>query len=319
MSLVSLGEQITIYGGCILIVFGVLGEIFNVIVLLSLKTFRQCPSGFYLTLMSFVNIGQLLFGLLSRVIIFGFEVDWNATSIVFCKFRLAFFLLCALVSYTCLCLAIIDQYLATSTRPHWQQWCNNKIAYRLVLLFTFIWIGHLIPYPIMLQHVISSTTNKVTCTSTNPSMVIYRSYYIGLFLTGYLPDIITLVFGILAYRNIRQIGYRTIPLVRRELDKQLTVMVFAQVIINFLTNVPFSTLFAITFVTANWKDTFALTVIQFTYNVSIIIFYTYFSSSFYIYMCVSERFRRQFIHVIYQIYSQRWRQKLKPNNQIAPY
>lgn len=277
MTLTYFGEQITIYIGFILIIFGVIGGIFNIIIFLSLKTFRQSPSVFYLTIMSFVNLGQLLFGLFSRVMIFGFGIDWNSLSIYFCKIRLTLFLLCALISYTCLCLAIFDQYLSTSIRPYWQQMSHIKNAFRLTLFFTFLWILHLIPYPIYLQHIISSTTGKITCTSINPSMAIYRNYYIGLLLTGYIPDLITIIFGILSYKNIQQIAYRTIPLVRRELDKQLTIMVFAQVIINLITNIPFVTVIAITYATTNIKDPFILEIIQFIYNLTIIIFYIYFS------------------------------------------
>jgi hypothetical protein len=37
---------------------------------------------------------------------------------------------------------------------------------------------------------------------------------------------------------MRQISHRTVPLVRRELDKQLTTMVLVKVIFNFFTIVP---------------------------------------------------------------------------------
>ncbi|CAF0741296.1 unnamed protein product [Adineta ricciae] len=318
MSLTFLTQQFYIYIGFFLIVTGVFGSLFNITVFLSLKTFRQNTSVFYLTIMSFVNIGQLLFGLFSRVLISGFAIDWSATSIVFCKLRLTLLNLCSLVSYTCLCLAIFDQYLATSTRPRWQQWSSLKTAYRLTLLFTFIWILHLIPYPIFLQHVTSRTTGKTVCSVINDAVSVYRNYYVTLVLVGYLPDIITVVFGVLAYNNIRQIAYRTLPLVRRELDKQLTVMVFAQVIVNLVTNTPCVTMIAITYSMGTIQDSSVLEITQFVSNATTIIFYSYFSSSFYIYICVSERFRRQFIYVISQMHPYRWQQQIKPNNQIVP-
>ncbi|CAF1044797.1 unnamed protein product [Adineta ricciae] len=318
MSLAFLTQQFYIYIGCFLIVTGVFGSLFNITVFLSLKTFRQSTSVFYLTIMSFVNIGQLLFGLFSRIMISGFAIDWSATFIVFCKLRLTLLSLCSLVSYTCLCLAIFDQYLATSTRLRWQQWSSLKTAYRLTLLFTFIWILHLVPYPIFLQHVTSRATGQTVCSITNDAVSMYRNYYVTLVLVGYLPDIITVVFGILAYNNIRQIAYRTLPLVRRELDKQLTVMVFAQVIVNLMTNIPFVTMVAITYAMGTIQDSSVSEIIQFVSNTTSIIFYSYFSSSFYIYMCVSERFRRQFIYVVSQMHPYRWQQQIKPNNQIVP-
>ncbi|UJR14412.1 hypothetical protein I4U23_001409 [Adineta vaga] len=318
MTLTSIGQEITIYGGWFLIITGVIGGLLNVIVFLSLKTFRESTSAFYLIIISFINIGQLLFGLFSRVMIYGFAIDWNSESLFFCKFRLTIFTLCALISYTCLCLAIIDQYLATSFRPHWQQLSNIKSAHYLIFIFTFIWIIHVIPYPIFFEHVISSTTGKIMCIITNQTVTLYRNYYVIFLLISYIPCTITIIFGILAYHNIRRIAYRTVPFVRRELDKQLTIMVFAQVIANLVTNLPNVTAIAVTYATANVKDTLFLERIQFTSTVTNVMFYIYFASSFYIYICVSKRFRRQFIYVIYRVCLKRSPQQLVPINQIVP-
>ena len=57
----------------------------------------------------------------------------------------------------------------------------------------------------------------------------------------------------MAYRNIQRISHRTAPLVRRELDKQLTTMVLVQVVINFFTNVPVASMIGIMYATANIK------------------------------------------------------------------
>jgi hypothetical protein len=44
----------------------------------------------------------------------------------------------------------------------------------------------------------------------------------------------------MAFYNARDLAHRTVPLVRRELDKQLTVMVLVQVLISVCFIVPFS-------------------------------------------------------------------------------
>jgi hypothetical protein len=44
----------------------------------------------------------------------------------------------------------------------------------------------------------------------------------------------------MAYDNARHLTRRKIPVVRRELDKQLTVMVLVQVLINFCTLLSYS-------------------------------------------------------------------------------
>jgi hypothetical protein len=137
MSLTFIGQQIMIYGGFLIITTGIFGNLINTIVFLSLKTFRQSSCAFYLTIMSIVNIGQLLFGLLSRIMISGFAIDWTTTSVFLCKFRTTFSQLCSLISFICLCLATIDQYFATCTRLRWQQWSNIKLAQRLIISYYF--------------------------------------------------------------------------------------------------------------------------------------------------------------------------------------
>jgi hypothetical protein len=105
----------------------------------------------------------------------------------------------------------------------------------------------------------------------------YRNYFMLLFMSGYIPDLITVVFGILAYLNVQQIAYRTVPLVRRELDKQLTTMVLIQVIINAVTNIPFATIVAVMYATTNITNPVIKNIIQFIYNVALNITYTYFA------------------------------------------
>ena len=80
-------QKLVTYVGMFNVVVGVLGNILNIIVFLSLKTFRQSSCAFYLTIMSFVNIGQLFTGLLSRIMITGFGIDWTEISLFYCKFR----------------------------------------------------------------------------------------------------------------------------------------------------------------------------------------------------------------------------------------
>jgi len=277
-SLPFIGQQITIYGGIMIMAAGILGNLINIIVFLSLETFRQSSCAFYLTIMSIVNIGQLLSGLLSRIMIAGFTIDWTQMSIFYCKFRITFFQLCSLMSYACLCLATIDQYFATCTRPRWQQWSNIKLAQRLIVISFIVLTMIMIPYPIFLKQ-LTVATDKISCNMNNVIALQYRNYFIVLFLSGYVPDFITVLFGILAYRNVQQIAYRTLPLVRRELDKQLTTMVLVQVIINLFTNIPSITVNAIMYATINVKDPFFIDIIQFTFSVAVVIYYTYFAVS----------------------------------------
>ena len=69
LSLEAAGRQTLIYGGIIILIIGLAGELLNTIVFLSLRTFRQNSCAFYLIIMSLLNIFQLCFIVLSRVMI----------------------------------------------------------------------------------------------------------------------------------------------------------------------------------------------------------------------------------------------------------
>jgi hypothetical protein len=278
-SLTFISQQVNIYFGITILASGTLGGILNIIVFLSLQTFRRSSCAFYLTIMSIVNLGQLYTGLFTRIMITGFNIDWTQQSLVYCKLRVLIFQLCTIISFTCLCLATIDQYFATCSRPRWQQWCNIKLAQRLMIGSTVIWILHAIPYAIFFDLVASATPNKFTCITTNAIFLQYRAYVVSLVLMGCLPLIITVFFAIQAYRNMQQLSYRTVPLVRRELDKQLTKMVLAQVVLNFFTDIPFVITNALTIDPNITTDPLIWAKLQFAFLISTMFFYSYFAVS----------------------------------------
>ena len=147
--------------------------------------------------------------------------------------------------------------------PRWQQWCNIKLAHRLVFIFVGFWILYNIPYLIYYNHVIIINTNKVTCQITNNIFNQYTAYGNIVILGKILPLFITFLFGFLAYRNVRQLSHRTVPLVRRELDKQLTIMVLVQVIVAVFTLVPNAIVYPFTMVPQFMQDPFISAKLQF--------------------------------------------------------
>ncbi|CAF1233470.1 unnamed protein product [Adineta steineri] len=99
MSLSSVGEQLTIYVGSVILIAGILG------------------SGF----------------------------DLTRTSLAWCKARSFFLSTISVISFTCLCLATIDQFLATSQNAHLRRYNKIELAHRIVLVAIVVCI---IPYGI---------------------------------------------------------------------------------------------------------------------------------------------------------------------------
>jgi hypothetical protein len=85
----------------------------------------------------------------------------------------------------------------------------------------------------------------------------------------------------LAYRNVQQIAYRTVPLVRRQLDKQITVMVLVQAVVNIFTLLPFTTVYAIVTSKIHIFDSVTQQKLQFAVTVTLILSFITFAVSIY--------------------------------------
>ena len=276
-TLAAAAKQVSIYSGIATIIAGTIGGLLNIVVFLSLRTFRESSCALYLNIMSMVNLVQLWTGVLSRVAINLSGVDWTQTSVFYCKFRQFLIQWSSLTSATCLYLATIDQCFATATRARWQKWSDIRVARRLILGSMIIWTLHGVPYLIYSDHVPSAGTGRVTCSLKNYAFAQYRSLFAVPILTGFLPIGLTIVFGILTYCNVQTIAYRTIPLVRRELDKQLTVMVLTQVLIYCFSASPFVIVTILLTYTNLSTDPVLATTIQSIYSLTVALYYTTFA------------------------------------------
>ncbi|CAF1256965.1 unnamed protein product [Adineta ricciae] len=294
-------EVITFIGSAIFLA-GLLGGILNITVFLSLQTFRQSSCAFYLTVMSLLNSCQLFTTVLPRILGAIIGTDGSDTSFFFCKFRLFSIAVGTIFSLNCFCFAIMDQYCATCSWPRLQQLCNLKLARCLVCIFGTIWVLYAIPYWIFYNQVVSATTGTTVCVMTNAVYVQIRAYFNSPVLIGFLPIVTTVTFGLMAYRNLQKMRFYTVPLVRRELDKQLTSIVLIQGLINTFVLSPYAIAFIIA-LTVNVANNAVLKAhIDFSANITFTLFWVYYACPFYINICVSHRFRRQFIHVFSKIY-----------------
>jgi hypothetical protein len=275
----AVSTQFSIYFGIFTLVAGVIGDIFNLLVFLSLKTFRENSCAFYLTAMSFLDICQLMLSLFPRIMNLWFAIDWTVASLAYCKIRAYCFQVCSLTSFTCMCLATIDQFLATCTHTRWQRFGNINFAYRCFIIAVIIWLLHGIPILIYQDQIISSMTGNLTCVISNKAYQSYYTYGFTVVLISGLPVLATALFGLLAYRNVIQLAYRAVPLVRRELDKQLTVMVLVQVIFNCCVLVPYIVLNITNLGVSLSKISYSYAQLQLGRNITISVYYWYFAVS----------------------------------------
>jgi len=269
--------QFSIYFGVFTFIAGIIGGLCNVVVFLSLKTFRENSCAFYLTIMSILDIGQLTSSLFPRNLNFLFSIDWSITSLAYCKLRMFFFQACSLSSNTCMCLAVIDQYLATCSKPQLQRYSSIKVAHNSVCFVIIIWLLHGIPILLFYTHIPVLASDSYTCSSSNTIFQQYWTYGFILCLICALPLLVTGTFGVLAYHNVSQLAYREIPVIRRETDKQLTIMVLIQVLFNFCFIVPYTIVYMLNLAINLDRQSYSYAQLQLARNITIAVYYWYFA------------------------------------------
>jgi len=240
-----ISERIALYLGSIIFILGLIGGCLTIFVFLSLRTFRQSSCACHLLIMSIFNIGQLCIGLLCRILEASPNINWTSITPFYCSIRQFIFQVCVSISFTSFCLTTIDQYWATCSRPTWRKWCNIKLALQLNLISLIVWLLHAIPYLCFSTLVPIQNTNRILCTTTNIIYRRYRDYVLIPIINRFIPLMIIFVFGLLAYNNIQQLAYRTVPIIRRELDKQLTTMVLVQGVFTLLSILPYFIIYSI--------------------------------------------------------------------------
>ncbi len=217
------GALFTINIGLFILVSGLFGNILNIIIFTSLKTFRETSCGFYLTSASFANIIHLTASLLSRILITGYNIDLTLTSSTICKLRQYIAVVAPLTALSCMCLATIDQFASLTIR--WRHFSQRYIAWCLVTLILLFWCLTNIPVIIYHNIYLSSVNGTWRCSITNTNFSIYFSQFYVSFLLGFIQLMIRIIFGLLAFINVRSLPNRQIPIVRLERDKQITSMV----------------------------------------------------------------------------------------------
>ncbi|CAF4196806.1 unnamed protein product [Adineta steineri] len=302
-------EQISIYFGLSILILGVIGGILNLIVFTTLKTFRETTCAFYLTVVSSVNIGQLIISLFIRILSDGFNTDIRKISWV-CKIHIYMASVFALISMTVMCFATINQYISMTK---YRRFSNLQLAHYGVVSTCFIWSIYTISFLIFWD------SSSGVCTINNLSFSIYSSRFHFPILLGFLPISIMITFSILAFHSARTLISRQMNIVRLSRDRQLTAMTLVHVMFIIITTIPYVVFFVYLLNQHNTgPEQTARNNLIFT--IVLLISYSTYSGSFYIYCCVSERFRRQLVYVLMKVCINRWQQWInnRNHNRIMP-
>jgi hypothetical protein len=225
-----------------LFIVGVLGNLLNILVFITLGNYKHNASSLYVFCKSFFDLTALVIGLGLRVLSHGFRIDFSLRSRPWCKMRGALLEIGVFNSFTCLCLQSIDAFFCSSQSAPLRQKSNIRTARWILTGFLSVWIAHQTPY-IILQDLVN-VRGTPSCRTTSTIFTQYRNYFVIVVLAAIIPITVMIVFGLLTYRQLHKIEKINIDCRRgsvslSHLTRQMTHMTLFQIFIVSLCQAPF--------------------------------------------------------------------------------
>ncbi|CAF1148243.1 unnamed protein product [Didymodactylos carnosus] len=189
----------------VLLIVGNIGCILNPVILLqhSLR-FNSCS--LYIIASSFTNIFIINFGLLTRILSYGYNIEPARYSAIYCALRTYFITLLLILSPSYIVMACIDRYALSSLNITLRKLNNRKMAKRLILIIALFW--HLLSIHIFIFYYHSQDT-FISCVPIETYYSIIYSAYIFVCSGLLIPSLMT-IFSLLTLNNIRKSRLRVI-------------------------------------------------------------------------------------------------------------
>lgn len=227
-------QQYITYVYIVILIIAIVGNSLNILVFTNLKLFHRNQCAFYLCIESIINTTALLHSSIDHFTQYPDGHDLADYSLIWCKTRFILEQILQISSFSIMCFITFDQILCTSYSYTIRQMSTYKLAQYLICIALCCAIGHSIP-----SIFFSSILPPMGCASDNKIFIYYYLMFYYPILIGFLPLFLSILFSLIAFRNVRHLIRRQIPLVRRKLDRQLTAMVFVRVIIFVILYLPY--------------------------------------------------------------------------------
>ncbi|CAF3783409.1 unnamed protein product [Rotaria socialis] len=232
-SILLVSKYSAMYGYSLIAIVGCIGNAWNILIFTGSKSIRHNQCGFYLITTSISDCCLLLVVLPFRISELAFETDITQLSDFWCKFRPMLTSALTLISLSSVCFAAIDQYLSTNHHVWIRQMSTLKLAHRLVYGALIIWTIYGSVFLIFFR-----LHPTLGCIIENVAFSQYYSFFHFIILNSVMPIVISSLFSLFAYMNVRRIVQLRVQAIRRQRDKQLTAMVLAKVALLVVTVFP---------------------------------------------------------------------------------
>jgi hypothetical protein len=273
------------------IVFGTIGNIFNILIF-TRRTLRSSGCSFCFLCASVVNLFVIYPTFIVNLIKNNYSIDITTSSVIFCKVYTYITNALYILPQYFIILAIIDRYCLTSSNAACRKLSNLfNVRMAIILLVTFFLLAYihiLIYYGIYYGYCIPQ-----------PGYYTYFYIFFENITYSYLPPCLMFLFGILTLFNIKQTRLRIVPIVQRRhqrTDAQLLKMLLIQILAFFILVIPVTIVYIIT--------TFFITeqplspTMNLILTIANLLFYFNYCASFYIYTLASHLYRQELMKIL---------------------
>jgi len=285
----------TRYGLSTLLAMGNFGTLCNIIIFSTSQVHRANPCSLYLLAAECSNFIAINFGL----IIILYSLDHQDPSNMFesfCKIKVYIIHIVFNISRWLVVLACADRFALSHKQAHIRSWSSTRIARRAIILVIGVWILIAIHVPIW------QGIHFGVCGPYGVYGLIWSIYLI--IVAGILPPFAMIVFGFLTFKNLNSIRSRVQSRTNstrfhlHSRDINLMRMVLAEIFVYILTNIahPLRQLYMnISDKIISEKSCSRKQIEAFIFYITTsFLIYTYFCSTFYIYITASRSFRQDF-------------------------
>ncbi|CAF1497191.1 unnamed protein product [Adineta steineri] len=314
--------QLNRYLSLIIFVFGIIGNILNILVL-SRRALRTNPCALLFLVSSLTGLIVIISGLTTRLTA-GWSVDSSETIEWLCKFHIFILFVSRTIFFWLLVFASIDRWFSSSINVHRRHVSTLKNAQRSIIVITIFSV--LLNGPLLYCYKANLIDTPAKCYGYSDSCRSYTDISFTL-VNIVIPSLLMLLFGLLTINNIRQVQKRinirasiSVPdpynkntptnmsmkqQQQMKTDQNLFKMLFVQVIFLILCTAPYAIyrLYATITPAASLKTVLQNAIESFLFNLFTNLTYLATAMPFYIYtLFVGKVFRNELFSVINDIF-----------------
>ncbi|CAF0761371.1 unnamed protein product [Adineta steineri] len=303
-SLAEISTKITQIVLPMIIVAGVVGNSLNIIILNRPNLRNHACSKYFLALAS-NNVIYSSF-IIDYFLSNGFNINGQIVSNALCKILQYIGSVCAFLSPYFIILATIDRFFASSSNVTLRRFSNIVVAKYFILIVVscslLLYINTLVSYELY--------DDGYGCALRSKTIFNQVLLLVQVLLFAAVPPVLMLIFGFLTIYNItRSRVLQQVTRSYRRTEGQLIRMLFFQVVIYILLNIPLCILYLLLIIPSSFIPTSEFFI---TVTIAQIFFHLLYTTPFFLYILSARVYREELIHLISKIYRIRERTQVQP-------